>query len=59
MVDFGLAFQHIQNFFFFNYSSSRMRSTFQLSGSGGLVLDDRPEIVAQAIILFLQGRGFG
>ncbi|VDK80472.1 unnamed protein product [Litomosoides sigmodontis] len=29
-----------------------------LSGSGGLVLDDKPESVAQAIILFLQGRGF-
>ncbi|VDO40125.1 unnamed protein product [Brugia timori] len=30
----------------------------KLSGSGGLVLDDKPEGVAQAIILFLQGRGF-
>ncbi|VDM96049.1 unnamed protein product [Thelazia callipaeda] len=30
----------------------------KLSGSGGLVLDDKPEGVAQAIILFLQGRGY-
>ncbi|VDN22853.1 unnamed protein product [Gongylonema pulchrum] len=30
----------------------------KLSESSGLVLDDKPEGVAQAIILFLQGRGY-